>query len=90
MLISDTKKAAEEIISHSTKPDIEKKIDTAARKNSLLILIADEEGNIIYSSDEFKGSHMKDRPEKDEQGSKSDIPSKKTSKEDSSNPVKND
>lgn len=90
MLISDTKKAAEEIISHSTKPDIEKKIDTAARKNSLLILIADEEGNIIYSSDEFKGSHMKDRPEKDEQGSKSDISSKKTSKEDSSNPVKND
>ena len=89
MLISDTKKAAEEIISHSAKPDIEKKIDRAARQNSLLILVADEEGNIIYSSDAFKGSHTKNRTEKDDEGSQSSPPSKKPSKENSSIPVKN-
>lgn len=61
MLISDTKKAAEEIILHSTKPDIERRIDTIARKNSILVYIADEDGNVIYSSDEFKGTHMKKR-----------------------------
>ena len=55
MLISDTKKAAETIIEGALKPDIEKRIDNIARKNSLVILIANEEGDIIYSSDEFKG-----------------------------------
>lgn len=89
MLISDTKKAAEEIISHSLKPDIEKKIDTAARQNSLLILIADEGGNIIYSSDEFKNGHMKSASEKDIPEPQNDPPEKKLPNENSGNPEKN-
>ena len=61
MLISDTREAAEDIITNSTKPDIEKKIDTIARKNSILVVVADENGDIIYSSDEFKSKHTKSR-----------------------------
>ena len=59
MLISATEKVAENIKSHSTDPDIEKKIDELARDNSVVILITDENGNQLYSSDEFKGMHSK-------------------------------
>ena len=57
MLISDTDKVAEDIKSHSSDPDIEKKIDELARDNSVVILVTDENGEMLYSSDEFKGMH---------------------------------
>lgn len=59
MLISDTKKVAEKIRSHGTDADIEKKIDELARDNTVIILITDESGKLLYSSDEFKGMHSK-------------------------------
>ena len=57
MLISDTDKVAEDIKNHSSDPDIEKKIDELARDNSVVILVTDENGEMLYSSDEFKGMH---------------------------------
>lgn len=61
MLISDTKKVAEKIRSHGTDADIEKKIDELARDNTVIILITDESGKLLYSSDEFKGMHSKEK-----------------------------
>ncbi|MCR5685070.1 MAG: HAMP domain-containing histidine kinase [Lachnospiraceae bacterium] len=85
MLIADTKEAAEEILSSGTKPDVEKRIDTIARKNSLLVVVADKEGNVIYGSDEFKDKHTKKPPEdpanavpqNPAKGTSSDQPAKK-------------
>ena len=98
MLISDTMGAAGEIITNSTKPDIEKKIDTIARKNSILVVIADENGDIIYSSDEFKSKHTKSRSEDDkfessenlQTSTPSEQPAKKPSKPDGKNSEKTD
>ena len=61
MLISDTKKVADKIESHGTDTDIEKQIDELARDNSVVILITDESGNQLYSSDEFRGMHSKEK-----------------------------
>ena len=61
MLISDTKKVADKIESHGTDTDIEKQIDQFARDNSVVILITDESGNQLYSSDEFRGMHSKEK-----------------------------
>lgn len=76
MLISDTKKAASEIMEGSTKPDIERKIDSIAHQKSLLVMIAEEDGTIIYSSDEFKGIHTRNKPESNIPATKSEAPSK--------------
>jgi len=61
MLISDTKKVADKIESHGTDTDIEKQIDELARDNSVVILITDESGDQLYSSDEFRGMHSKEK-----------------------------
>ncbi len=61
MLISDTKKVADKIENHGTDTDIEKQIDELARDNSVVILITDESGNQLYSSDEFRGMHSKEK-----------------------------
>ncbi len=76
MLISDTKKAAEEIIASSTKPDIERKIDSIAHQKSLLVMIAEADGTIIYSSDEFKGIHNRNKPDGSIPEPKSEAPAK--------------
>ncbi|MCR5322540.1 MAG: HAMP domain-containing histidine kinase [Lachnospiraceae bacterium] len=98
MLISDTREAAEDIIANSTKPDIEKKIDTIARKNSILVVVADENGDMIYSSDEFKSKHTKSRSGDDkietsenlQTDTSSEQPAKKPSKPNTKNSDKND
>ena len=61
MLVSDTKKVAEKIERHGSDTDIEKQIDELARDNSVVILITDESGNQLYSSDEFRGMHSKQK-----------------------------
>ena len=63
MLVSDTRKVAEDLLAHCTKPDIKKRIDSYARQNSLLVVVVDEEGEVLYSSDEFKGMHKEKEPE---------------------------
>jgi len=84
MLISDTREAAGEIIANGTKPDIEKKIDNIARKNSILVVVADENGDMIYSSDEFKSKHTKS-PSGDDKDASSYQPERKLSQTDENN-----
>ena len=55
MLISNTGKAADQIIAVSQDPSVDEKIDELARSNSLIVFITDTSGNILYSSDAFNG-----------------------------------
>ena len=59
MLISNTKKAAEKIISSCGEENFSDIIDDLSLNNSILVYITDSDGNIIYISDQFKGLSMK-------------------------------
>ena len=55
MLESRTKSAAQEIV--KAEDDL-KTIDDLARENSLLVYITDKNGNILFSTDEYKSSYQ--------------------------------
>lgn len=57
MIIRNTIKAADKIASESQSSDITSYIDDISRKNSILVFVTDTDGNIIYSSDEYKKGH---------------------------------
>ena len=54
MIIKNTVKAADKICSESGRSDIKPYIDEISRSNSILVFVTDTEGNIFYSSDEYK------------------------------------
>ena len=55
MLISNTKKAAEKIISAGSSSTINDTIDELTYDNSILVFITAEDGSVLFSSDQFKG-----------------------------------
>ena len=55
MLKSRTRAAAEKIIENSASENISEIIDELSLTNSALVYITDSDGNIVYSSDQFKG-----------------------------------
>lgn len=57
MLIKNTINVAEKIASESQNSDITSYIDDISRSNSILVFVTDNDGNIIYSSDEYKKGH---------------------------------
>ncbi|WP_295080959.1 HAMP domain-containing sensor histidine kinase [Ruminococcus sp.] len=57
MVIKNTLKAADKIASQSASSDITEYIDELSRDNSVLVFVTDTEGNILYSSDEYKKGH---------------------------------
>ena len=57
MVIKNTLKAADKIASQSASSDITEYIDDLSRNNSVLVFVTDTEGNILYSSDEYKKGH---------------------------------
>ena len=57
MIIRNTVKVADEISSESQNSDITSYIDDISRSNSILVFVTDTDGNIIYSSDEYKKGH---------------------------------
>ena len=57
MVINNTLKAADKIASQSASGDIAEYIDELSRNNSILVFVTDTEGNILYSSDEYKKGH---------------------------------
>lgn len=59
MLIGNTRSAARRIAENSQDENINDIIDELTHDNSILVFITDENGNILYSSDEFKGLHDK-------------------------------
>lgn len=59
MIIKNTKSVAENIIVNGKNENINDEIDELANKNSVLIFITDTDGNIFYSSDEFKNMRKK-------------------------------
>ena len=61
MLIENTKKAAEKISAQSDCEDVTSIIDSVSWDDSVLVFITDEEGKVLYFSDEFKGAGQKNR-----------------------------
>ena len=61
MLIENTKKAAEKIIENSESENITRIIDSVSWDNSVLVFVTDENGKVLYYSDEFKGAGQKNR-----------------------------
>ena len=57
MIIKNTISAAEKIADKSNKSDITVYIDELSRDNSILVFITDTEGEIFYSSDEYRKGH---------------------------------
>lgn len=57
MIIRNAVKVADKIASESQNSDITSYIDDISRSNSILVFVTDTDGNIIYSSDEYKKSH---------------------------------
>ena len=57
MIIRNTVKVADRIASESQSSGITSYIDDISRKNSILVFVTDTDGNIIYSSDEYKKGH---------------------------------
>ena len=57
MIIRNTINVAEKISEESCNSDITSYIDDVSRSNSILIFVTDTDGNIIYSSDEYKKGH---------------------------------
>ena len=57
MLINNTRSAAEKIAENGTREDINDIIDEMTHDNSILVFVTDTDGNVLYSSDEFKGIH---------------------------------
>ena len=65
MIIRNTVKVADKISAESQNSGITSYIDDISRSNSILVFVTDTDGNIIYSSDEYKKGHkfMDDRDE---------------------------
>ena len=65
MIIRNTVKVADKISSESQSSDITSYIDDVSRSNSILVFVTDTDGNILYSSDEYKKGHKfrDDQPE---------------------------
>ena len=57
MIIKNTVKVADKISEESRNSDITSYIDDVSRSNSILVFVTDTDGNIIYSSDEYKKGH---------------------------------
>lgn len=57
MIIKNTVKVADKISEESQNSDITSYIDDVSRSNSILVFVTDTDGNIIYSSDEYKKGH---------------------------------
>lgn len=57
MVIKNTISAAEKIASRSTTSTITGYIDDLSRDNSILVFVTDTNGDILYSSDEYKKGH---------------------------------
>lgn len=57
MLIRSTASTAEKIEAHSSDSDIGDYIDELSRENSILVFVTDKDGNVLYSSDEYKKMH---------------------------------
>ena len=57
MIIRNTVKVADKISSESQSSSITSYIDDISRSNSILVFVTDTEGNILYSSDEYKKGH---------------------------------
>ena len=57
MVIKNTVEAAGKIASKSNTGEITEYIDELSRDNSILVFITDTDGNILYSSDEYKKGH---------------------------------
>jgi len=57
MIIRNTVKVADKISSESQSRDIMSYIDDISRSNSILVFVTDTDGNILYSSDEYKKGH---------------------------------
>ena len=57
MIIRNTINVAEKISEESCNSDITSYIDDVSRSNSILVFVTDTDGNIIYSSDEYKKGH---------------------------------
>ena len=77
MLIGNTKNAAQKIIENSTSKDVDDLIDELSHDNSILIYITDTDGNVLFSSDEFKGMHNNiNKPHTDEGSKPEGMPEK--------------
>ena len=59
MIIGNTKKTAQSIITNSSSENINDLIDELAHNNSILVYITDTEGELLYSSDEWGGMRKK-------------------------------
>lgn len=57
MVIRNTIKSADKIASRSDSSDITEYIDELTRDNSVLVFVTDTDGNILYTSDEYKKGH---------------------------------
>ena len=57
MIIRNTVKVADKISTESQSSDITSYIDDISRSNSILVFVTDTDGNIMYSSDEYKKGH---------------------------------
>ncbi|WP_294410523.1 HAMP domain-containing sensor histidine kinase [uncultured Ruminococcus sp.] len=57
MIIRNTVNVADKISSESQSSDITSYIDDISRSNSILVFVTDTDGNIMYSSDEYKKGH---------------------------------
>ena len=57
MVIKNTLRAADKIASQSASSGITEYIDELSRDNSVLVFVTDTNGNILYSSDEYKKGH---------------------------------
>lgn len=64
MAIRSVEKAAEEIAGHFGDEDFYDVIDEKAMRNSLLIFVADAEGHVLYSADEYR--HLYDEIEQED------------------------
>ena len=65
MLIDSTKKAAETISQNSCSDNIINIIDSVSGNNSVLVYVTDQNGEILYFSDEYKAARKKNHMGKD-------------------------
>lgn len=69
MIIKNTISAADSIVSQFGEPRIADYIDEISRENSIVVYVTDTEGDLLYSSDEFRKMQEK-QPERNDRGEK--------------------
>ena len=69
MIIKNTVSAADSIVSQFGSEQIADDIDEISRENSIVVYVTDTEGNLLYSSDEFRKLQGKHN-EREERGGK--------------------